>query len=72
MEQKWHSLCAAFPDMPHEEDFSFRAHTTVGVGGCAPLALYPRGAAELAALLRYVSELCFRERLQPARVGCGV
>ena len=56
MEQKWHSLCAAFPDMPHEEDFSFRAHTTVGVGGCAPLALYPRGAAELAALLRYVSE----------------
>ena len=30
------------------KNFTFRRHTTLGVGGNAPLALFPRGAAELA------------------------
>lgn len=36
------AICAALPGVDAEFDFSFRINTTVGIGGTAPLALYPR------------------------------
>ncbi len=36
-------------DLPRRKGFSFRRHTTVCVGGGAPLAFFPRSAPELAA-----------------------
>lgn len=50
------NVLAFFSEIPHEEGFSFRQHTTVGVGGCAPLACYPRGIDELVSLLNFLTE----------------
>ncbi len=43
------------PALPTERDFSFARHTTIGCGGTAALAAFPRSGAETARLLRELS-----------------
>ena len=48
-------LAARFPDLELRKDFIFSKHTTVGIGGRAAVAAFPRGGkalAELAAFLQ--------------------
>lgn len=52
-------LLARLPDIPYRSPFSFRFNTTVGIGGEAPLALFPRGAKELVFVLREVRRAGF-------------
>lgn len=47
-------LLARLPDIPYRSPFSFRRNTTVGIGGEAPLALFPRGEEEIVSALREV------------------
>lgn len=57
MEKVLAALLAEFSGMPYAAPFSFQKNTTVGIGGEAPLALYPENAERLAAV---VSALCGR------------
>ena len=52
-------LLARLPDIPYRSPFSFRCNTTVGIGGEAPLALFPRGEKELVSALREVQRAGF-------------
>lgn len=45
------ALLAEFSGMPFAAPFSFRRNTTVGIGGDAPLALYPENADRLVSVL---------------------
>lgn len=49
-------MAADLAGFPGQRGFSFRRHTTAGIGGAAPLALFPRDAAELAAIVRRLRE----------------
>lgn len=52
-------LLARLPDIPYRSPFSFRRNTTVGIGGEAPLALFPRGGEEIVSALREVQRAGF-------------
>ena len=52
MDSHVRSVLRLFPDLAYSQDFSFRQYTTVGVGGFAPCACYPKSASELAELVR--------------------
>ena len=51
MEKVFETLLSEFSGMPYAAPFSFRKNTTVGIGGEAPLALYPENAGRMAAVL---------------------
>ena len=51
MDSHVRSVLRLFPDLAYSQDFSFRQYTTVGVGGFAPCACYPKSASELAELV---------------------
>lgn len=51
MEKVFETLLADFSGMPYAAPFSFRKNTTIGIGGEAPLALYPENAERLAAVV---------------------
>ena len=58
---KWtDALLAEFSGIPFAAPFSFRKNTTVGIGGEAPLALYPENAERMASVIRYL-----RDRVMP-------
>lgn len=61
------SILAKFPSLPHCRNFRFDGYTTLGVGGGAPLALFPRCAEELSALVCFLQS----ERLPYRVVGNG-
>ena len=48
------ALHRAFPSIVYEQPFSFRKHTTVGIGGTAPLGVYPKSAEELVKILVFL------------------
>lgn len=52
MVPEFEKLLVRLADIPYEAPFSFRKNTTVGVGGDAPLCLYPRSSTELVLTLR--------------------
>lgn len=43
-----------FPGIISECPFSFRAHTTVGIGGSAPLGVYPKNSEDLAQVVCFL------------------
>lgn len=47
-------LTERFPKLETERDFSFAAHTTIGSGGIASLAVSPQSAEELADVLAFL------------------
>lgn len=51
MEKVFETLIKEFSGMPFASPFSFRKNTTIGIGGEAPLALYPENAERLAAVV---------------------
>lgn len=48
------SLKQVFPNIVSESPFSFRRHTTVGIGGNAPLGVYPKSSRELAQVVCFL------------------
>ncbi len=47
---------ARFPAAETEAPFSFKRHTTVGIGGCASLGIYPPNAGQLADAVCFLKE----------------
>lgn len=47
-------LKQVFPDMIYECPFSFCRHTTVGIGGSAPLGVYPKSSEEFAKVVCFL------------------
>ena len=60
-------LSERFPQMRMEKDFSFSRHTTIGCGGCADVAVYPRSSEETTELL----SLFCREHIPHCFLGAG-
>ena len=60
-------LSERVPQMKMERDFSFSRHTTIGCGGAAAAAVYPRSNEETAELL----SLLRRERIPYCFLGAG-
>lgn len=60
-------VLARLQDIPYDVPFSLSAHTTVGVGGYAPVALAPRGADQLVLCVRTAEE----EGVPFYLLGCG-
>ncbi len=56
-----------FPLMKKEIPFSFRRHTTVGLGGNAPIGVFPATAEELSAVVCFLE----KEKIAYCVVGCG-
>ena len=58
------SILAKFPSLPHCRDFRFDGYTTLGVGGGAPLALFPRcaccGRVKFRTYFRYFAPVTMR------------
>ena len=52
MDRRIASACARLRDVPMVAPFSFRQYTTVGIGGMAPLALFPKSEEQLLSCLR--------------------
>lgn len=67
MDQDPGKVLSFFRNMPYEKYFSFQQHTTVGIGGRAPLACYPREANELVSLVDFLT----RQRIPYCIVGNG-
>ena len=44
------------PHVRFSRDFSFSRHTTVGIGGTAPVALYPKNEKELTDTVNFLLE----------------
>ncbi len=47
-------ILKTFPELLFQENFEFSKHTTVGLGGKASLAFYPKNAEELAELISFL------------------
>lgn len=56
MEKRYSYLLDRLAGMPYAAPFSFQKNTTVGIGGEAPLALYPESEDRLTAVLGVLSE----------------
>lgn len=56
MEKKYRDLLDRLAGMPYAAPFSFQKNTTVGIGGDAPLALYPESEERLVAALSILDE----------------
>lgn len=44
------------PEIPFTEEFSFSKNTTIGIGGTASIALFPRSAAELSKTVCFLAD----------------
>ena len=60
-------ITEAFPALHAEANFSFRSHTTIGLGGIASVAVSPSTTDECAKLLSYFK----RERIAYCFLGAG-
>lgn len=60
-------LLARLQDIPYDAPFSFSAHTTVGVGGTAPVAFAPQSAEQIVRCVRSADE----EGVPFYLLGCG-
>ena len=50
----YRQIAEMFPFRGNESPFSFRANTTVGIGGTAPLALFPETAEDCVCAVRFL------------------
>lgn len=58
---------AAFPALCCEENFSFAKHTTIGCGGWADVAVFPKNAVEASEVLKFLR----REKIPYCILGAG-
>ncbi len=65
--QLYSYLISSFPKLKIERDFSFARHTTIGLGGTAAAATYPRTVEEAEELIRFL----VRNRIPYCFLGAG-
>ena len=56
-----------YPHIYVEKDFDFKRHTTIGIGGLSPLAVFPQNCDELKSILQY----CFKHSMPYYPLGKG-
>ena len=53
MQKYFDSFQEFFPHIQIEKNFDFKRHTTIGIGGHAPLAVFPKNYQELESVVQY-------------------
>lgn len=67
MQDKFDAFQFEFPYIYTEKNFDFKRHTTIGIGGLAPLAVFPKNVQELQATIQY----CLRHFVPYYPIGKG-